>query len=171
MAMIAHSPDEACAGGVTDYTVDGRCSNCGACCSCMLPLSKVDIAEIKKYVKKHRIKPVRHLPSLITGNSFDMVCPFRDEERKCCIIYDARPTVCRVFKCDYSKDNLIREAANNRLLTGKIKTYDIFDVIYGRKPEDRLISVAMLVKHMEVANDYVKCHSESLKRIAKGIRR
>ena len=89
---------------VTDFTVDGKCSNCGNCCSNCLPLSNAEITRIRAYIKKHNIKEQRH--NVATG--VDMTCPFRDEGNKKCLIYEIRPAICRKFKCDYTKQDLLK---------------------------------------------------------------
>lgn len=78
---------------VTDFTNDGVCSGCGECCSDILPLTNKDIKRIQKYIDKHDIKlsPKRA--------DIDMTCPFLDIKHKC-KIYEMRPRVCQVFKCD-----------------------------------------------------------------------
>ena len=84
---------------VTDFTINGKCSQCGQCCSNLLPLSDKEIARIKAYIKKHGIKEQRH-NALMT---VDMTCPFRDERNKKCLIYDIRPKICRVFQCNQER--------------------------------------------------------------------
>jgi Fe-S-cluster containining protein len=85
--------------GIYDFTVDGKCSSCGACCSNVLPLSGKEIKEIKRYVKKHRIKEQKHLAPM-ANNILDLTCPFRDDVNRKCLIYDIRPGICRDFQCD-----------------------------------------------------------------------
>ena len=85
--------------GIYDFTVDGKCSSCGACCSNVLPLSGKEIKEIKRYVKKHRIKEQKHLAPM-ANNILDLTCPFRDDINRKCLIYDIRPGICRDFQCD-----------------------------------------------------------------------
>ncbi len=97
---------------VTDFTNNGACSNCGKCCSDMLPLSKGEIATIKAYVAKHGIKEQRH--NIATGT--DLTCPFRDEIHKKCLIYDVRPAVCRKFICNLPETEM---EANKRQLHEK----------------------------------------------------
>ena len=82
---------------VTDFTVDGKCSSCGACCSNLLPLSDKEVSDIKKYIKKHHIKQQRHNAAM-----YDMTCPFRDEVNKKCLIYPIRPAICRQFMCNHT---------------------------------------------------------------------
>lgn len=88
---------------VTDFTINGKCSQCGQCCSNLLPLSDKEIARIKAYIKKHGIKEQRH-NALMT---VDMTCPFRDERNKKCLIYDIRPEICRVFQCNQERDEIV----------------------------------------------------------------
>ena len=91
--------------GVYDFTKDGECSSCGSCCSRYLPLSSKELKEIKRYVKKHHIKPKEHIfPT--TEPMLDMVCPFRDEENKICTIYSLRPKICRSFLCSNPKNGI-----------------------------------------------------------------
>lgn len=89
---------------VTDYTVNGKCSNCGQCCSNCLPLSDAEVRRIKAYIKKHKIKEQRH--NVMTG--VDMTCPFRDERNKKCLIYEIRPAICREFMCNHSHDDIMK---------------------------------------------------------------
>lgn len=85
-----------------NYTVDGKCSSCGNCCSNMLPLSRKEIEIIKKYVKRHRVKECKHVPPVV-GKNYDMICPFRDNKNRICTIYPVRPEICKKFICDSEK--------------------------------------------------------------------
>lgn len=87
------------ANGVIDYTHNGKCSNCGECCSDYLPVSRDDIARIHRYVEKHGIKEHRNN---VVNAGIDLTCPFRDNVNRRCDIYPVRPGICREFKCDYS---------------------------------------------------------------------
>lgn len=89
---------------VTDFTVDGKCSQCGACCSGVLPLSKYEVDKIRRYVKEHDIKEQRRNGLM----GVDMTCPFRDERERKCLIYPVRPQICRSFMCNYNIDDLRR---------------------------------------------------------------
>lgn len=40
---------------ITDFSKDGKCSDCGGCCNDILPLTNADINRIKNYVKKNNI--------------------------------------------------------------------------------------------------------------------
>ena len=89
---------------VTDFTVNGKCSNCGQCCSNLLPLSNAEVTRIKAYIKKHKIKEQRH--NAMVG--VDMTCPFRDERNKKCLIYEIRPAICSQFMCNHSHDIIMK---------------------------------------------------------------
>lgn len=87
--------------GIYDFTDNGKCVGCGACCSNYLPLSSKEVKEIHRYIKKHHITEKKH-NAPTTSPIFDMTCPFLDESKSCekCSIYPVRPQICRDFKCD-----------------------------------------------------------------------
>lgn len=87
---------------VKDFTCNGECSNCGQCCSNLLPLSSEEVKRIKKYIKSHNIKEQRH--NAMVG--VDMTCPFRDEANRKCLIYQIRPAICRQFMCNHTKEDI-----------------------------------------------------------------
>jgi Fe-S-cluster containining protein len=87
--------------GVYDFTDNGECSRCGSCCSALLPVSRKELKEIERYVKKHKIRPQNHAYGApVTEKPLDLTCPFRDDQKKICMIYKVRPEICREFKCD-----------------------------------------------------------------------
>ena len=84
---------------IQDFTINGRCSNCGGCCSSLLPLSDSEIKDIQKYVDKHHIIDCR--TEIVDSNvQLDLRCPFRDESHKKCVIYPVRPRICKMFICN-----------------------------------------------------------------------
>lgn len=85
--------------GTTNFTVDGKCSNCGECCSDWLPISREEVRRIHRYVRQHNIKE-RHNNVMMMGLTADITCPFRDNVKRKCTIYEVRPEICRAFKCD-----------------------------------------------------------------------
>lgn len=87
---------------ITDFTIGGKCSSCGQCCSDLLPMSNKEIKAIKAYVKEHSIKEQRH--NYLTG--VDMTCPFRDEANRKCLIYTIRPWICRQFMCNHTQRDI-----------------------------------------------------------------
>lgn len=86
--------------GVYDFTDDGKCTQCGACCSNYLPMTQKEIATIHRFVKKHDIKEFKHLFP-VSNDTFDMTCPFMDDskQKEKCRIYSVRPEICKQFIC------------------------------------------------------------------------
>lgn len=84
------------------YLVDGKCSNCGECCSNFLALTESEIRKIKRYIKAHNIKPhIKKAPTV--EKVIDAMCPFRNDKDKKCDIYSIRPLICREYRCDAFK--------------------------------------------------------------------
>lgn len=86
--------------GQTDFTKNGKCSNCGSCCSDLLPLTRKEVETIKRYIKEHNIVEQKNFP-VVAQNFMDMTCPFRDEKNKVCTIYEVRPSICKAFLCSH----------------------------------------------------------------------
>lgn len=78
-------------------TINGECSKCGQCCGNIIPLSTKEIKRIKNLIRVKKIKPHR-LPAVCM--SIDLTCPFLNLDTNLCNIYNARPYICKVFKCD-----------------------------------------------------------------------
>lgn len=95
VVSVGEMPDD-----VKDYTVDGRCSNCGACCGNFIPVKKPELKEIRRYVQKNRIQPQRVVFPFAKQPDVDGSCPFRDAHSQQCTIYLFRPTICRIFRCN-----------------------------------------------------------------------
>ena len=91
--------------GEYDYTKNGECTGCGRCCSDLLPLCDEEIAVIRKYIRRKKIEPCKHLPPTMYPKEDD-TCPFRDDAKKICTIYEVRPMICREFKCDYPRKGI-----------------------------------------------------------------
>lgn len=130
MPKIA-SYDEMCADledGVYDFTKDGKCSNCGNCCSNLLPISSKEIDTIRRYIKKHNIIEQRNRYPL-ASLTLDLTCPFRSEAEKGCLIYPVRPEICRSFQCNYKKEDLLK---NRDLLEHRYYTVSMREVFYGK---------------------------------------
>ena len=90
---------------IIDFTIDGRCSNCGACCTEFIPLTEKEIKSIKQYIKDNNIKPY----PLEGPDGIYCICPFRDRTNKCCQIYEVRPEICRSFLCRRLEKRLMNE--------------------------------------------------------------
>ena len=97
--------------GVFDYTKNGECSNCGNCCSDFLPISPKEIRRIEKYIKKHGIKEQKHLLPTAIVPIVDMLCPFRSNAERKCVIYEVRPAICRDFRCDKPRKQIEADKA------------------------------------------------------------
>ena len=95
---------------IIDFTNHGICSECGNCCTNMLPISNSEVSKIKTYVTKNHIKPhVINLP--LATPLLDATCPFLKtwENTHRCMIYPVRPFVCRHFICNKSEDQLVQD--------------------------------------------------------------
>lgn len=91
--------------GATDFTKDGECSNCGECCSSLLPVRRSELKAMHRYISQNHIKPHRTSPMLAVR--FDMTCPFRNEKERKCDIYEARPLICRDYRCDKTHKGIV----------------------------------------------------------------
>lgn len=86
-----------------NFTKNGQCSRCGACCTHHLNILPSEQKEIKEYIKTHKIRPVHHTGE---GPSVDFLCPFldnKDENHVSCTIYPVRPAICRAYRCDLAE--------------------------------------------------------------------
>ena len=90
---------------LTDFTVSGKCSGCGECCSNFLPLTKNEIKRIKKYVKEHNIQEQRRAAPTADA-TIDLTCPFRDDLNRKCLIYEVRPSICQMFQCNHTIEDI-----------------------------------------------------------------
>lgn len=99
----------------------GDCRGCGECCSRILPLSPADIIAIKGFMRTHEVTLRTYAPS---PDVVDLTCPFLANDHTCAI-YEARPWICRVYRCDqHKKGNLKMPDAKLGL-----KPYDLADLI------------------------------------------
>lgn len=88
--------------GTYCYEKEGKCSGCGNCCSNFLPMTQEEKETIKKYIKRYKIKPyVRAFP--LKDPTVDATCPFRNEDKGICTIYEVRPSICKYFTCNPEK--------------------------------------------------------------------
>lgn len=113
---------------VTDYTVNGKCSNCGECCSNCLPMSTEEVKRIKAYIKKHNIKEQRHNGMV----GIDMTCPFRDERNRKCLIYEIRPAICRSFMCNHTHEDIMKAKLDTHKINRAVFMRSEF---YGNKED------------------------------------
>lgn len=43
---------------------------------------------------------------------YDMTCPFRNEAKRICEIYEVRPAICREFQCNHKAEDIQRAKIN-----------------------------------------------------------
>lgn len=84
---------------ITDNSICGKCSKCGECCTNFLPISQKELDKIQKYVIENNIQPQKQM--LVMQNR--LTCPYHDGKK--CLIYKARPLICKEFYC-YKKANI-----------------------------------------------------------------
>ena len=89
--------------GVYNFTENGKCTSCGNCCTALLPMTKEELKTIQRYVKRKRVKVVKH-----NGVGFDLTCPFRDDEKRICMIYEIRHFIRRTFLCNKPQNEIER---------------------------------------------------------------
>lgn len=113
---------------IKNFTINGKCSNCGECCSNFLPISTKEAKNIMRYMTKHDIKEQKSFAP-ISGHFTDGTCPFRDSINKKCLIYDVRPEICRLFLCsgDEGKNINIKN-----LYYKKYGMVDIRETFFGK---------------------------------------
>ena len=96
---------------VTDFTKNGKCSGCGACCSTYLPITQKELKVLKAWVKKNRYKPSNaYAPANMRGHTLDLTCPFLNKDTGKCDVYDIRPAICREFICNKDISKRYRNA-------------------------------------------------------------
>lgn len=83
---------------IQDFSICGKCSKCGECCSNFLPVSQTEIDTIQEYVLKNNIKPQTQM--LVMQNRLS--CPYYDGSK--CVIYEVRPLICKEFYCNKKPD-------------------------------------------------------------------
>lgn len=87
---------------ILDYSTGGECSRCGRCCSNLLSMTLEDVHRIRDYLQTHSIIPAPPArPDRFRDIPFDS-CPFCNlsEKEATCMIYNARPAICRKFLCN-----------------------------------------------------------------------
>lgn len=117
---------------ITDFTHHGNCSECGNCCTNMLPLKSSEIQRIRAYIKKHHIRPhVVRLP--LAAPVFDATCPFlkTDTDKKRCMIYDVRPFICRHFICSRSEEQLAKDLASGKTAREPMPVHNVRQLFFS----------------------------------------
>lgn len=87
-----------------DLTKNGKCSRCGQCCGNFIPLTSSELKELQELTKTD-IEV--QLKTDDKGRVY-MLCPFlimtQDSNETRCSIYNKRPSVCKMFRCDGKLD-------------------------------------------------------------------
>lgn len=123
-------------GTITNYTENGKCSRCGACCNRILLCKSSEIYRIAKYIKhKHIQRAKKNRPD--SSNYIDMTCPFYDEIMRKCVIYPVRPEVCRKFDCSLGA-NRIRSNICHMMKNTHSYDVDMSATFYDDTPLDKL---------------------------------
>ena len=117
-----------------NHLIYNKCCQCGECCGRFLPLSKQDIKKIRKYLIKYpQIKTnsaLQIINDVVTEEMLEDPCPFLDNTKKDkkCMIYPARPIICRVFVCKNSVLFGTRALINNHRIND-FQPVDMYSVI------------------------------------------
>jgi Fe-S-cluster containining protein len=108
-----------------------NCLKCpGYCCSYpLIQLNKRDVERLakhfgltfakakKKFTKEDKAEGVEYAMRRKKDEHFGRICQFFDQEKRCCSIYTARPTICRTYpgsvRCGYY-DFLSSERSSQR---------------------------------------------------------
>lgn len=105
------------------HMVNGKCSQCGACCTHHLPIMSSEIIKIKDYIKAHNVQPHHHnkTSSKLSKKIVDFQCPFLDNTGSICkcTIYDVRPGICKFYTCDINHDEKKYEEAFEKAIASK----------------------------------------------------
>ena len=98
----------------TDFTVNGKCSNCGECCTAFLPISNTELKRIKKYVKRHNVRANYNAINTYENPVLDITCPFRNNAENKCDIYEVRPWICQKFTCGDCKHHMAKNVKQDK---------------------------------------------------------
>lgn len=126
---------EDCKHGLYDFTNNGKCSECGNCCSRYLPLNNHEINTIRRYIEKHHIKQQKHAVNVYANPMFDVTCPFLDDTKPNhkCTIYDVRPMICREFKCDAWRDE--NNIPKRKIFNANLNVYDVVELFFSNNSD------------------------------------
>lgn len=78
---------------IEDYSISGKCSKCGECCSRLLPVTKSEMKAIIEYTIKNNIEIQAYM---LTAQD-NWKCPFFNGNK--CLIYEVRPLICKEYYC------------------------------------------------------------------------
>lgn len=80
---------------------NSKCKNYGACCG-PVPIGREEKEAIRIYLLKHpdvAEKAKAKTPTEDFDDDANLVCIFRDNETKSCLIYPVRPNICKAYTC------------------------------------------------------------------------
>ena len=125
ISRVSEFIDASVTNNIKDFTHGGECSGCGNCCSNFLPLMDSEISRIRRYVKKHNIKPHR-IVAPTAEFLIDATCPFLDKTKSDnkCKIYHIRPYICKCFCCS-DKGSIIKYLNDKTLMTNEFNVVDM----------------------------------------------
>lgn len=111
--------------------INGNCSRCGNCCTPFLPMNKSEVNKVKEYLKQHPEIEERALNNKpVKGKDVYIRCCFYDAEEKSCMVYPARPGICKLYKCDQSQEiintNKLVQSTTAKYNTTDLKTINDF---------------------------------------------
>lgn len=113
---------------VTDCFVNGKCSECGSCCTRFLTLSNKEINTIKAYIKRKGIKQQFHAVNVLATKALDLTCPFLDDTKPThkCTIYEIRPSICRTFTCHGYINGFVLDMGTAKIHRETVDTRELF---------------------------------------------
>lgn len=81
----------------TNHCVDGKCINCGECCSLDVALNKNEYRKLRNLIKE---KHIEKYYDMLRNGYFKDECPFRIDGK--CDIYNSpsKPSICKIYICD-----------------------------------------------------------------------
>ena len=102
---------------MSDFTNNGVCSRCGQCCSNFIPLTAEEVQRLREICK--RPDTMVQIKTIPDGRVM-MLCPFLimhpESNFTECSIYEERPSVCRIFKCDEKKKFTAEESKDYKVV-------------------------------------------------------
>lgn len=119
-------------GKIIDFTQNGKCSNCGNCCTNLIVMSDREVNRIKVYLRQHPVNE-QFLKSKIDIKSVDMTCPFRDHVHGKCLIYSVRPEICKQFICNKDEYSLLLN--RNKLASENRRSVFMRTEFFGNKED------------------------------------
>ena len=90
-----------------DFSTNGKCINCNECCSINIPLTKKEFKFIKKIVKNNKEDLLEFYRLFKEKGGHYLMCPFSSIETKKCLIYENRPSICKIYHCHNNKKNIL----------------------------------------------------------------